>query len=173
MREGMIWAMVGVKGDPVMQMLRCTLVVFATLTFGVGIAFAREATTTAELAMRSGPGTKYELLLTMPAGAAVQTSGCARGWCRVSWNSYSGFVSQSGLALAEAAAPVADEPEPIPIYPDYPYHSGHYPTADSYHDLPPYAALRPSYYRWRYFMTMDREWNRYRYVPYQFHGFKE
>ena len=155
-----------------MRILKTTLVALAALALGVSAASAREASTTAELALRSGPGTKYELLLTMPAGADVQTSGCSRRWCKVSWNSYSGYASQSGLALREAAA-APNEPEPIPIYPDYPYHSGHYPTADSYHDLPPYAALRPSYYRWRYFMTMDREWNRYRYVPYQFHNFQE
>ena len=73
---------------------------------------------------------------------------------------------------AASAAPVY-EPEPIPVYPDHPYRSGHYPTADSYYSLPPYAAIRPGYYRWRYFMDIDREWHRYRYVPYQFHNFRE
>jgi hypothetical protein len=39
--------------------------------------------------------------------------------------------------------------------------------------MPPYAALRPSYYRWRHFMYMDREWNRYRYVPHVFRGYSD
>ena len=56
-----------------------------------------------------------------------------------------------------------------PIYPPYPYRAGHYPKADWYHDMPPYVALKPSFYRKRYFM-MARERNRYRYMPHIFSG---
>ena len=42
-------------------------------------------------------------------------------------------------------------------------------TADWYHDMPPYVALKPSFYRKRYFM-MARERNRYRYMPHIFSG---
>ena len=48
--------------------------------------------------------------------------------------------------------------------------AGHYPTADSYYDLPPYAAINPGFYRWRYFL-MAQERNRYRYVPHIFRGY--
>jgi hypothetical protein len=79
-----------------------------------------------------------------------------------------GDASESGLALRRAAAaPGAVEEGVIPVYPRYPYHAGHYPTADAYYDLPPYADIRPSWYRWRYFL-MAQERNRYRYVPYVF-----
>ena len=60
----------------------------------------------------------------------------------------------------------------IPVYPPYPYRSGHYPKADWYYQLPPYAAIRPSFYRWRYFM-LAQERNRYRYMPHIFHGHNE
>ena len=65
-----------------------------------------------------------------------------------------GYVSDRGL---------------IPVYPPYPYRSGYYPKADWYFDLPPYAAIKPSFYRWRYFM-MAQERDRYRYMPHIFHG---
>jgi hypothetical protein len=58
----------------------------------------------------------------------------------------------------------------VPVYPPYPYKAGHYPTADSYYDLPPYAAINPGFYRWRYFL-MAQERNRYRYVPHIFRGY--
>jgi hypothetical protein len=58
----------------------------------------------------------------------------------------------------------------IPVYPRYPYRAGHYPKADWYYELPPYAAIRPSFYRWRYFM-LAQERNRYRYMPHIFHGY--
>jgi hypothetical protein len=50
----------------------------------------------------------------------------------------------------------------------YPYKAGHYPTADAYYDLPPYADINPNFYSWRYFL-MAQERNRYRYVPHIFH----
>jgi hypothetical protein len=66
-------------------------------------------------------------------------------------------------------APVCAEEGPAfqPVFPRYPYHAGHYPRADSYYDLPPYADISPSWWRWRYFLTL-REGGRYRYVPFIF-----
>src|SRR5678816_2921234 len=55
-------------------------------------------------------------------------------------------------------------------FPPYPYKAGHYPTADAYYDLPPYAAIDPSFYRWRHFLT-TQERNRYRYMPHVFRGY--
>jgi hypothetical protein len=72
------------------------------------------------------------------------------------------------LLLAASAASAREGTTPFqPVFPPYPYHSGHYPTADSYYDLPPYADISPSWWRWRYFLTL-REGGRYRYVPYVF-----
>ena len=63
-------------------------------------------------------------------------------------------------------------PVGIPVYPPYPYRSGHYPKVDSYYDLPPYAAIDPRFYRQRYFL-MAQERNRYRYMPHIFHGYSD
>jgi hypothetical protein len=77
------------------------------------------------------------------------------------------------LALAVCSSDgyaVADEL--VPIYPPYPYRAGHYPKADWYYQFPPYAAIKPSFYRKRYFM-MAQERNRYRYMPHIFHGYSD
>jgi len=57
----------------------------------------------------------------------------------------------------------------VPVFPPYPYRAGHYPKADWYYDLPPYAAIVPRFYRKRFFM-MAQERNRYRYMPHIFSG---
>jgi hypothetical protein len=83
-----------------------------------------------------------------------------------------------GLAAFLAAAVCAGAPgdakadELFPIFPPYPYRAGHYPTADSYYRMPPYVALKPSFYRGRYFM-MAQERNRYRYMPHIFSGYSD
>ena len=51
------------------------------------------------------------------------------------------------------------------------YHTGHYPTADAYYNLPPDADINPNFYSWRYFLTAQ-ERNRYRYVPHIFHRYE-
>ena len=136
-----------------------------------GVAEARQGTTTTDLALRAAPSANTELLLTMPAGETVSVGGCSRGWCKVTWNSYSGYARESGLAIgpARAARSVAANDAFIPVYPPFPYRAGHYPKADWYYKLPPYAAIDPSFYRRRYFM-MAQERNRYRYMPHIFHG---
>ena len=79
---------------------------------------------------------------------------------------FTALMAGAGAAMAGQAAP---EPR-IPVYPDYPYRAGYYPTADSYYDLPPYAAISPRWYGKRYFLTV-REHNRYRYMPHIFRGY--
>ncbi len=76
----------------------------------------------------------------------------------------------AGLAICPDGAQAQDEL--FPIFPPYPYRSGYYPKADWYHDMPPYVALKPSFYRKRYFM-MAQERNRYRYMPHIFHGYSD
>ena len=140
------------------------------LALGATAATARDAVTSIDLALRAGPGTRYEVLLTMPAGAVVRVKGCNRGWCDIAWNSYSGYASQSGLRPGQAA--YREAPAVIPVFPNYPYRAGYYPKADWYFDLPPYAATLPNFHRRRYFM-MAQERNRYRYMPHVFRNVSE
>ena len=78
------------------------------------------------------------------------------------------LVAAGVLAMSSGAA-YAQHRSPVPVYPPYPYKAGHYPTTESYYDLPPYAAIDPRFYRWRHFM-LAQERNRYRYMPHIFRG---
>ena len=153
-----------------MHVRQCHGLAFIAL-LATSAASAREGTTIREFALRAGPSASSELLLTVPIGASLGVGSCAQGWCKVRWNGHSGYASERGLKLVEdtaVARVVMEEAPPFqPVFPRYPYHSGHYPTADSYYDLPPYADISPSWWRWRYFLTL-REGGRYRYVPYVF-----
>ena len=112
------------------------------------------------------PTARAELILNLSEGTLVNVGRCSRGWCGVTWNKYDGYVRASALQFHSTAP---GGPPAIPVYPPYPYKAGHYPTADAYYDLPPYAATNPSFYRWRYFL-MAQERNRYRYMPHIFRG---
>jgi hypothetical protein len=79
------------------------------------------------------------------------------------------LLAASVVLAAGMSAALAGSRPAIPVYPPYPYKAGHYPTADSYYDLPP-SAINPGFYRWRYFL-MAQERNRYRYVPHIFRGY--
>ena len=87
---------------------------FKTLTLAAGAlmlsaGIASAATVTNDLNLRSGPGTRYGVIDTMPAGAYVNVIGCGGSWCRVDWHGRVGYASASYLGGgrgAYAAAPV-------------------------------------------------------------------
>lgn len=92
-----------------------------TLTLAAGVVLASAgiasaATVTGDLNLRSGPGTNYRVIDTMPAGAQVRVIGCGGAWCRVNWRGAVGFASANylGEGGAYAAAPVYVEPAPPP-----------------------------------------------------------
>ena len=67
----------------------------SALLLSAGIASA--ATVTNDLNLRSGPGTRYGVIDTMPAGAYVNVIGCGGSWCRVDWHGRVGYASSSYL----------------------------------------------------------------------------
>ncbi len=134
-----------------------------------GTAFAVMGKTTTDVALRTAPAAQADLILNLPEGAFVNVGHCSRGWCEVTWNKYVGYVRASALQFQSTPA---SGPPAIPVFPPYPYKAGHYPTADAYYDLPPYAATNPSFYRWRHFLTAQ-ERNRYRYMPHIFRGYRD
>lgn len=149
-------------------------IAFLVLVASTGLSHAAVGTTTTNLDLRAAPSSNTELLLTIPAGDTVQVGHCSGGWCKVSWNSYSGYARASGLAIQRSAKravrPYAVQPEIWPIYPPYPYRAGHYPKLDWYRHMPPYVAIHPSFYRKRHFL-IAQERNRYRYMPHIFSGY--
>ncbi|CUB00864.1 SH3 domain-containing protein [Pannonibacter indicus] len=105
---------------------------------GAGAANAWTAQATADLNMRSGPGTGYAPLLVIPRGAVVEAGACS-SWCQVFYAGYRGFVSARYLAPAGGGyyQPV---PPPVVVVPP-PY----YRPAPPPHYRPPH--YRPPYYR--------------------------
>jgi len=143
------------------------LAAFVVLAMTAGIVCAAIGKTTTDVALRRVPSAQAQLILNLPQGTLVNVDGCSRGWCGVTWKRYVGYVRESALQFQSAPASV---PPALPVFPPYPYKAGHYPTADAYYDLPPYAAIDPSFYRWRHFLTAQ-ERNRYRYMPHIFRGY--
>ena len=152
-------------GSRILALIRM-LAAAVALAMSTGTAFAMIGKTTTDVALRTAPTARAELILNLPEGTLVNVGRCSRGWCGVTWNKYGGYVRASALQFQNT--PAAGPPA-IPVFPPYPYKAGHYPTADAYYDLPPYAATNPSFYRWRHFL-LAQERNRYRYMPHIFRG---
>src|SRR5271169_4444624 len=112
------------------------------LSMGTGTAFAMMGKTTSDVALRRAPTAQAELILNLSKGTLVNVGRCSRGWCGVTWNKYAGYVRDSALQFLSTPAV---SPRAIPVFPPYPYKAGHYPTADDYYDLPPYAVINPSF----------------------------
>jgi hypothetical protein len=81
-------------------------------------------------------------------------------------------LAAAAMLAMSCGSAYAQHRSPVPVYPPYPYKAGHYPTVDSYYDLPPYAAIDPRFYRRRFFL-MAQERNRYRYMPHIFRGYRD
>lgn len=76
---------------------------FAVGMLGAGAAVAAPALVTADLNIRSGPGTNYAPVGVLPSGAVVDVRGCTSGysWCRVNYQGYDGWASSRYLAHRE------------------------------------------------------------------------
>lgn len=85
--------------------------VFAAGILLVSASAAAAAVVTNPLNLRSGPGTRYSVITTMPPGARVDVLSCGGSWCRVAWRGAEGFASANYLAGGGAYAY-----EPAPVY---------------------------------------------------------
>jgi uncharacterized protein YraI len=94
----------------------------SALVLSAGAANAVPATAETSLNVRSGPGTQYAVVGTIPAGATLDARDCTGGWCRVSFSGGAGFASRSYLAMGGGGATVAVSPGYVydePYYDDY------------------------------------------------------
>ncbi len=83
---------------------------------------ASAATITNDLNLRRGPGTRYGVIDTMPAGSYVRVLDCGGSWCRVAWNGTEGYASSNYIS---GGGPVyAAAPPPVVIGPRYDYGYG-------------------------------------------------
>jgi SH3 domain-containing protein len=107
---------------------------------------ARSALVTANVNLRSGPGTDSEIITTIPGGSTVGITNCSSEWCAVTWNGRSGYAIARNLdtgrprqvrqyrAQPRYAEEPDDESEPPVIYGA----PGYYP--------PPPIVYGPGYY---------------------------
>jgi uncharacterized protein YraI len=94
------------------------------LIASAGAAVAAPAAVTSDLNVRSGPGTKYAVVGSVPAGATVNVLSCNGGWCRVAFGSRQGFVNNSYLAEADEGPVYGEAPPAVYVGPVYGYGYG-------------------------------------------------
>jgi hypothetical protein len=113
--------------------------------------------------LRQGPGTNYPVIGKIPAGSAVDISGCQGQWCTIAWQGQTGYAIASSFYQSDNAPPGAGGPPPpgasadMPIpasppgapppgYPPPP--PGYYPPPPGYYPPPP--GYDPYYYGYGY-----------------------
>jgi uncharacterized protein YraI len=77
-------------------------------------AEARPVLVTADLNVRTGPGTQNPSIGVIPGGSTAQVGRCYTGWCEVAWGNLRGFSSQAYLD-GYGPAPAVYRPAP-PVY---------------------------------------------------------
>jgi hypothetical protein len=118
------------KGEGNMMLKTTFLAAASALVLSAGVAGAAPATAEISLNVRSGPGTQFQVIGAIPAGATVDVGGCTGSWCQVSFRGETGFANRSSLAAAGgggtavAAAPGYAYDEPYDDYYDYGYGYG-------------------------------------------------
>lgn len=103
----------------------------SVLALSAGAAQAATVTTLTDINMRSGPGTGYAAITTLPRGAQLHLGDCTDDlhWCRVYWRGREGWASSHYLSEPGAAAPEIARRAPVqrrynpprrPAYQEYP-----------------------------------------------------
>jgi Bacterial SH3 domain len=100
------------------KIVRTALFCASILALLSGELNAAPATIEHSARLRSGPGTSYRVVATLPRGAAVDLSGCRDGWCEVAARGRRGYISQGLLALGTAPLPAAAPVRPRDDYDD-------------------------------------------------------
>jgi uncharacterized protein YraI len=76
----------------------CALSALTLVSLSATAFAAEEAYTKSNANMREGPGTKYDVVDTLPGGSAVSVEACSLNWCAVtSEDDQQGFVAKSLL----------------------------------------------------------------------------
>lgn len=105
--------------------MNCKSLMFGGLLLLAGIGAANAAVVSSDLNLRSGPGTGYRVIDTMPAGSYVDVAGCTGSWCQVQFGGITGYASANYLSGENADYATAPAYIESPIYSD-PYYSEPY-----------------------------------------------
>lgn len=93
------------------EMLRA-LIIASSLTVPA-MAYAAPAIVTANVNVRSGPGTSYVRLAALPAGIRVDAGPCRGSWCQINSRGYRGWVSARFVSFGTYARGPAYYPQPV------------------------------------------------------------
>lgn len=90
----------------------------ALLMLGASVAAdARPVLVTADLNVRTGPGTQHPSVGVIRGGSTAEVGRCFDGWCEIAWGGLRGFSSQAYLdGYGPPPAPVYRPAPPPPVY---------------------------------------------------------
>jgi uncharacterized protein YraI len=118
------------------------------LALGVGLVgatavFAAEAYTATDLNVRTGPGTQYDRIATLPPDTGVDVIDSENGWCLVRSRGVRGWVSCSYLARGEESNNVIVLRPQIYIGPGRYYRPHHWRPGRPQRPRPPHRPRPP------------------------------
>lgn len=93
-----------------MRLAACTAV---AIVLSAGCASAEPALATANVNIRQGPGTTYQIITTIPGGSTVDVSGCQGQWCQVTWQGQHGYAVATALDTG-GGSPASPPPGAVP-----------------------------------------------------------
>jgi uncharacterized protein YraI len=79
-----------------------TLVLFVGMSVALS-ACSAGAKSRVETVLRSAPGSDGKIVARIPEGSPVKVSGCAHGWCQVSWQGQKGYALAKDFIVAAPA----------------------------------------------------------------------
>lgn len=127
-----------------------SLAILATAVVLPAVAEAAPAQVTANVNLRTGPGTDYYPIQVLPAGARIEVYGCLAGytWCDVSWGQNRGWISSRYLSTFYSGPTYRPQPaRPLPsITFNFGYWDKHYVGRPWYQQRPRQDA-RPGDFR--------------------------
>lgn len=100
----------------------------AVIVLGASIAAeARPVLVTADLNVRTGPGTQHPSVGVIRGGSTAEVGRCFQGWCEIAWGGLRGFSSQAYLdGFGPPPAPTYVAPPPPAYYGPRPYYNPYY-----------------------------------------------
>ncbi|WPP03820.1 SH3 domain-containing protein [Methylocella tundrae] len=98
-----------------MKILSLSLLTGLALAGTLASAKAQTAVSLDLANLRSGPGTGYAVITTVPPNAPLNILRCRNSWCRVSWQGQTGYIAASLLGRTRGSF-VAAAPPPATVY---------------------------------------------------------
>ena len=121
-----------------MKTIAKAFAISALTVCAAGAAQAATVTTLTDLKMRSGPGTGYAAVATLPQGAQLHLGECSDDlhWCKVYWRGREGWASSHYLSEPGDAQPEVASRAPTYRRYDPPRRPAYQPRRPAYQEYP-------------------------------------